>query len=109
MYIQLILQNVIVPALYSAGQREFAVARYVEAENILKVNLGNDIRILVFESIGDMELIKNTPNIDIAINSMTELKEAIEAGIDSKRMQITIDFGFGKNTAAECLSLSSNG
>lgn len=89
--------NVIVPALYSAGQREFAVARYVEAENILKLNLGNDIRILVFESIGDMELIKNTPNIDIAINSMTELKEAIEAGIDSKRMQIKIDFGFGRN------------
>lgn len=89
--------NVIVPVLYKSGQRDFAVARYVEAENILKMNLGNDIRILVFESIRDMELIKGTPNIDIAINSMEEFKEAIDAGIEPSRMQLKIDFGFGRN------------
>lgn len=87
----------IVPIMYKSGQKEFAVARYLEAENILKMKLGNDIRILVFESIGDMELIKNTPNIDIAINSLDELKEAVEAGISPKRMQLKIDFGFGRN------------
>ncbi len=89
--------NVIVPVLYKSGQRDFAVARYVEAENILKMNLGNDIRILVFESIRDMELIKGTPNIDIAINSMEEFKEAIDAGIEPSRMQLKVDFGFGRN------------
>lgn len=89
--------NQIVPAMYKSGQREFAVARYLEAENILKLNLGSDIRILVFESIGDMELIKSTPNIDVAINSLTELREAVEAGIPSNRMQLKIDFGFGRN------------
>lgn len=101
--------HLIVPILYKSGQKEFAVARFIEAENILKLNLGNDIRILVFESIGDIELIKRTPNIDIAINSMKEFKEAIEAGIAPKRMQLKIDFGFGRNgiSTSEILELKN--
>lgn len=101
--------DLIVPVLYRSGQKEFAVARYLEAKNILKLNLGKDIRILVFESIGDIELIKQTPNIDIAINSMEEFKEAIEAGISPKRMQIKIDFGFGRNgvSTSEILELKN--
>lgn len=101
--------HLIVPILYKSGQKEVAVARFLEAENILKLNLGNDIRILVFESIGDIELIKRTLNIDIAINSMKEFKEAIEAGIAPKRMQLKIDFGFGRNgiSTSEILELKN--
>lgn len=89
--------ELIIKALYNGGQREVAVARYVEAENILKVNLGSDLKILVFESIGDIELIKNNPNLEIAINDFNELKDLIKAGIPSNRMQLKIDLGFGRN------------
>ncbi len=50
--------ELIVKALYAGGQKEVAVARYMEAENILKMNIGDDFKVLVFESIGDIELIK---------------------------------------------------
>ena len=89
--------ELIIKALYDGGQREVAVARYVEAENILKMNLGSDLKILVFESIGDIELIKNNPNLEIAINDFNELKDLIKAGIPSNRMQLKIDLGFGRN------------
>ncbi len=92
--------DLIVKALYAAGQKEVAVARYLEAENILKMNVGSDLKILVFESIGDIELIKNNPNIDIAINELDELKTLIKAGIPSDRMQLKIDLGFGRNGIA---------
>ena len=89
--------ELIVKALYTGGQKEVAVARYVEAENILKMNLGNDFRVLVFESIGDIELIKNNPNLDIAVNDLNELKDFVKAGVSSDRMQLKIDLGFGRN------------
>lgn len=72
----------------------------MEAENILKMNIGDDFKVLVFESIGDIELIKNNPNIDIAVNDFAELKEFIKAGIPSNRMQLKIDLGFGRNGIA---------
>ena len=92
--------ELIVKALYAGGQKEVAVARYMEAENILKMNIGDDFKVLVFESIGDIELIKNNPNIDIAVNDFAELKEFIKAGIPSNRMQLKIDLGFGRNGIA---------
>lgn len=42
------------------------------------MNLGSDLKILVFESIGDIELIKNNPNLEIAINDFNELKDLIK-------------------------------
>lgn len=86
----------IVGILYENGQREFAVARYVEAERILKMNL-KDVKILIFESIGDLELVKDKPELEISANTLKELKELIDFGIESKRIQIKIDFGFGRN------------
>lgn len=86
----------IVGILYEHGQREFAVARYVEAERLLRMNL-KDIRILVFESIGDLDLIKDKKNIDVSANTFDELEKLIACGIDTLRIQIKIDFGFGRN------------
>ncbi|WP_288304930.1 alanine racemase [uncultured Fusobacterium sp.] len=86
----------IVGALYFHGQKEYAVARYVEAERIRKMGL-KDIRILVFESIGDYSLIENKEDIDISVNNINELKSALKYGIPSTRIQIKIDFGFGRN------------
>lgn len=85
----------IVGILYKNGQREFAVARYVEAKRILKMGL-EDVRVLIFESIGDFSLIDSS-NIDISVNTFEELKAAIEFGIPANRIQIKIDFGFGRN------------
>ncbi len=86
----------IVGLLYKNGQREFAVARYVEAEKIFKMGL-EDVRILVFESIGDLALVKDKKSIEVSANTFEELRKILEFGIESSRIQIKIDFGFGRN------------
>lgn len=86
----------IVGILYESGQREFAVARYVEAERILKMGLLG-VRILIFESIGDFSLVKDKKEIEVSANTLDELKKMIEFGIESERIQLKIDFGFGRN------------
>ncbi len=86
----------IVGLLYEYGQREFAVARFIEAERILKMGL-KDIKILVFESIGDYSMIIDKPQIDISVNTLDEFKSALEYGVPTERIQIKIDFGFGRN------------
>lgn len=86
----------IVKILYEFGHREFAVARYVEAERILKMGY-DDIKILIFESIGDYALISDKKNIDISVNTLEELKKALDYGIPSERIQLKVDFGFGRN------------
>lgn len=86
----------VVKILYENGQREFAVARYVEAMRILKMGY-KDVNILVFESIGDYFMALDKKNIDISVNTLEELKLALEQGIPANRIQIKIDFGFGRN------------
>ncbi|MGY0393800.1 alanine racemase [Fusobacterium sp. SYSU M8A802] len=86
----------IVQILYDNGQREFAVARYVEAERILKMGL-KGLKILIFESVGDLSLVKDREELEISANTYEELEKIIDFGIDSKRVQVKIDFGFGRN------------
>lgn len=86
----------IIGALYDYGQKEFAVARYVEAERIRKMGL-KDIKILVFESIGDYSMIIDKNDIYISVNNLEELKSALNYGVPPERIQIKVDFGFGRN------------
>lgn len=85
--------------LYDNGYREFAVARLNEAEKILQNKKVTDSRILVFESIGRefFDVVKSNNTIEISANTLAELKEFIENGISPDRMQLKIDFGFGRN------------
>ena len=86
----------IIGALYEHGQREFAVARFREAERIRRMGF-RDIKILVFESIGDYSLVENKDDIYISANNLEELKEILKYGISTERIQIKIDMGFGRN------------
>lgn len=86
----------IIGALYEHGQREFAVARFREAERIRRMGF-RDIKILVFESIGDYSLVEDKDDIYISANNLEELKEILKYGIPTERIQIKIDMGFGRN------------
>ena len=86
----------IIGALYEHGQREFAVARFREAERIRRMGF-RDIKILVFESIGDYSLVEDKDDIYISANNLEELKEILNYGIPTERIQIKIDMGFGRN------------
>ncbi len=75
--------NLITKLLYKNGYKNFAVARLVEAQKIMLNTSLSQAEILIFESIG-----KDFLNI---------IKEAIEYGILPEKIQIKIDFGFGRN------------
>ena len=89
------------------GITQVAVARFEEARHILEdfyfqtLSEAVPFQILVFESMGDYSAIKAFPRIDIAINSLEDLQEALEHGISSKRMHVKIDLSFGRNGIAE--------
>lgn len=91
--------NLITKLLYKNGYKNFAVARLVEAQKIiLNTNL-SQAEILIFESIGKdfLNIIKENKNFIMSVNTFEELKEAIEYGILPEKIQIKIDFGFGRN------------
>lgn len=89
--------NEIVSILYSAGQKEFIVAKLSEAKKILRNGNYPDIKIVVLESIKEFELVIDEKNILLSINNLTHLKDALNCGIPSNRMHLKIDFGFGRN------------
>lgn len=98
--------NLITKTLHQNGYKDFAVARLTEAEKILLNPELSDSEILIFESIGKnyLEIVKNNPSFQISINVYEELEEALEYGIPSEQIQLSIDFGFGRNgISLDCL------
>lgn len=91
--------NLITKTLHKHGYKEFAVARLVEAEQILKNPELSDSKIIIFESIGleYLDIIKNNTSFHMTINVFEELEEALNFGIPADRIQLKIDFGFGRN------------
>lgn len=91
--------NLVTKTLHKYGYKEFAVARLTEAEKIISDKNLADSRILIFESIGhnSLEIIKNNPAFLMTANTFAELEEALNFGIPSEKIQIKIDFGFGRN------------
>lgn len=90
-----------------AGVTQVAVARYEEAKKILEDSYFQSLskecsfQILIFESIGDFSLLDDFPRMDISINSLEELEKALEYHISPKKMQVKIDFSFGRNGIQE--------
>lgn len=87
-----------------AGITQVAVARYEEARFVLQAEefveerkKTQEFQILVFESIDDVQAIKEEQRIDISINSLEELKTMIAQGISTKRMHLKLDLGFARN------------
>lgn len=88
--------KVVVPILSEAGCRYFAVARESEALQILALNL-KEIKILIFETVGDLSLLKENKNLEMCINSLDELKEMVRENVDFSQLHLKFDFGFSRN------------
>lgn len=89
--------DIVLDTLYNIGLKIFAVARLSEALDIIKLNKYQDIKIIVFEDIENLDLVKNSNNIIMTINSLENLKEAIAFGINTEKMSLKIDLGFARN------------
>lgn len=91
--------QIIAKALYKNGYKEFSVARLNEAIKILEDKELAKCKILVFETIDQKyySYIKNCNFIVVTANSFKELINLIDNGMPSKRIQLKIDFGFGRN------------
>lgn len=90
----------VVKLLQEEGCKYFAVARIWEAKKILRLKLKN-IKVLVLETIEELELLKVFDELEIFINSISDLKKALSKGISTSQMHLKIDFGFGRNGILE--------
>lgn len=86
----------VVSILAEGGCRYFAVARESEAIEILSLNL-SDVQILVFETIGNLSLLKTHKNLEMCVNSLSELKELLLKNINFSQLHLKFDFGFARN------------
>ncbi|MGL5355758.1 MAG: alanine racemase [Cetobacterium sp.] len=86
----------VVPVLVEAGCNYFAVARESEAIELLSLNISN-IKIIIFETIENLSFLKKHPNLEMCINSLSELKEMIHQNIDFSQLHLKFDFGFARN------------
>lgn len=91
--------EIILEELLNNNIKNVAVARLSEASLIL--NFNTDIKILVFEDIEDLSIVKNNKNIIMEINSISKLKDAISYGIPTEQMSIKIDLGYARNGIKE--------
>lgn len=87
-----------------AGITQVAVARHEEAKRILnslefrkEIEDSQEFQVLVFESIDDIQFLQEETRVDVAVNSLQELKTMIAAGIPGQRMHLKIDLGFVRN------------
>ncbi|WP_438588540.1 alanine racemase [Cetobacterium sp.] len=91
--------KVITKTLYENGYKDFCVARLSEAKKILENEKLSCCKILVFESIDQSHFsyIKSCDSLVVTANSFQELLTLINSGISSEKIQLKIDFGFGRN------------
>ncbi|MBC2850431.1 alanine racemase [Cetobacterium sp. 8H] len=86
----------VIPILIEAGCSYFAVARESEAKEILNLNIPN-IKILVFETLENLSILDEHKNLEMIINSLEELKEAIDLKLNFSQLHLKLDFGFARN------------
>lgn len=89
--------KLIAKILYENNYKNFVVARESEAKDIMDIINQKDIKILILETIEELEIIKKNPTYIMAINNFEELLRALNFGISSLKMKLKIDFNFGRN------------
>ncbi len=89
--------------LYRNNQKEFAVARFIEAEQIKNSLNQDDVEILIFERIEEENLTKVLTDKEyiVTANTLEDLINYINKGLNPYQIQIKIDFGFGRNGIGE--------
>ena len=90
----------IVKFLAEEGCEYFAVSREYEAKKILNFQLKN-IKILILETIENLDLLKQNKDLEMMVNSLSDLKNILSKGISTKQLHLKIDFGFGRNGILE--------
>lgn len=103
---------IITKALYDMNIKTWAVARISEAVDIINFMANNgikDFEVLSFEDCDDYDFLKNNKNLIISINNFKSLKEALSNNIDTERLALKIDLGFGRNgiSVQECDELKN--
>lgn len=91
--------KIVAETLYENGYKDFCVARLSEAKKILENEKLSCCKVLVFESIDQSHFsyIKSCDSLVVTANSFQELLTLINSGISSEKIQLKIDFGFGRN------------
>lgn len=90
----------IVKFLSENGCEYFAVARECEAEKILSLKI-KDIKIIILETVDELEILKNNENIHMVVNSFNDLLNLLDKGGSTEQLHIKLDFGFGRNGILE--------
>lgn len=90
----------IVKFLSENGCEYFAVARECEAEKILSLKI-KDIKIIILETVDELEILKNNENIHMVVNSFNDLLNLLDKGVSTEQLHIKLDFGFGRNGILE--------
>ncbi|MGL5378086.1 MAG: alanine racemase [Cetobacterium sp.] len=90
----------IVKILWSSGCKYFAVARECEAHKILSLKL-NNIKILILETVENLEILTKNNNIEMVVNSLKDLEFLLKEKISTQQLHLKIDFGFGRNGVVE--------
>lgn len=90
----------IVKFLSENGCEYFAVARECEAEKILSLKI-KDIKIIILETIDELEILKNNENIHMVVNGFNDLLNLLDKGVSTEQLHIKLDFGFGRNGILE--------
>lgn len=86
----------VIDILLDAECDYFAVAREREAEKIIDY-ISDKSKILILESIDNIEILKTKKNLEIVINSLAELERCLKKDIPLNQVHLKIDFGFGRN------------
>jgi alanine racemase len=90
----------IVNLLWGNGCKYFAVARECEAEKILQLKL-EKTKILILETIENIEILKKNKNVEMVINSLEDLLFLLNNDISTNQLHLKLDFGFGRNGIIE--------
>lgn len=88
--------EVIFDILYNYGIKVFAVARLMEAEYLCKLFNDAEVKFIIFEEIEDLDIIKKSDNLIMTATSIEVLKRALEENIPPKKINLKLDFGFGR-------------
>ena len=92
--------EIIVKILIKYGINQCVVARISEAMELLNnIDIPEEFKIIILETIEkeDLKEVLKYPQLIVTANSEKDLLNFLENGISSKKIQLKIDLGFGRN------------